>query len=282
MISAVVLSVMVFTADTTNLKNLRPLFQTENQKWYSGVLAIAAVSPWAFMGFDCIPQMSEEYNFPHKKAKALMYMSIIFAAFIYILINTVTAAAMPWKELIALNPEWATKDAAYFATGKTGVILLTISLLGGIISGLNSFILADSRLIYAVSLEKALPQCFSRLHPVYDTPKESIFCIWLISVIAPWFGREVLNWIVDMTSVGTALVFAYTTAAFKLSRKSGDRKQAVLSIIGCLFSICFLGLLLIPGMPGFLSTQSMIILVIWIILGIVVWFLIRKDYESEA
>lgn len=140
-ISAVILSIMVFTADTTTVENLTPLFQTEGKNWYEGVLAIAAVAPWAFMGFDCIPQMSEEYNFPHHKARTLMYMSIIFAAIMYILINTVTAIAIPWKNLIDLNPGWATKDAVSFAVGKAGVILLVVSLLGGIISGINSFFL---------------------------------------------------------------------------------------------------------------------------------------------
>lgn len=137
-------------------------------------------------------------------------------------------------------------------------------------------------MIYAVSLEEALPKCFSKLHPIYGTPTRAIVFIWIISIIAPWFGREVLNWIVDMTSVGSALVFVYTTAsAYKISKRNGDIKQEITSIAGCFFSVCFLGLLLIPGMPGFLSEQSLIVLGVWSLIGVGVWFLVRKKYYVD-
>lgn len=69
--------------------------------------------------------------------------------------------------------------------------------------------------------------------------------------------KEILIWIVDMTSVGAAIVFAYTTAsAAIIARKKNDRLQMWIGWIGCIFSLFFLSLLIVPGMPGYLSFRA--------------------------
>ena len=35
----------------------------------------------------------------------------------------------------------------------------------------------------------------------------------ILAVIAPFFGRQVLSWLVDMTAIGADLAFLYATAA---------------------------------------------------------------------
>ena len=104
----------------------------------------------------------------------------------------------------------------------------------------------------------------------------------IISLFAPWFGREILLWIVDMTSVGAAIVFAYTTAsAAIMAKRHGHWGQVVIGIVGCIFSLFFLALLLIPGMPGYLAFQSRVILVVWIVIGFLFYLNIRKDYVGQ-
>ncbi len=63
------------------------------------------VAPWAFVGFDTIPQAAEEFEFSTKKTKTLMILSILFGAGVYVVLNTVTAAVVPegyasWVEYI--------------------------------------------------------------------------------------------------------------------------------------------------------------------------------------
>ena len=128
----------------------------------------------------------------------------------------------------------------------------------------------------------ALPKFFGKLHPKHRTPKNAIIFIMIISLIAPWFGREVLNWIVDMTSVCAALAFAYTTsAAAKIAYRHGQKAQMVTGIVGCVLALFFLSLLVIPGMPGFLSLQSRIVLGIWVGMGVVFYIIMRKKYNAS-
>ena len=71
---SLVLSVVLLLATTmispeTSYKNLYPLFSPDMVP-FNGILAIIAISPWAFVGFDTIPQAAEEFNFSPTKAQS--------------------------------------------------------------------------------------------------------------------------------------------------------------------------------------------------------------------
>jgi amino acid transporter len=52
-------------------------------------------------------------------------------------------------------------------------------------------------------------------------------------------------------------------------------------IMGCIFSLFFLSLLIIPGMPGYLTFQSRVVLLVWIAIGFVFYLKIRKTYVQK-
>jgi amino acid transporter len=136
--------------------------------------------------------------------------------------------------------------------------------------------------MYAMATEGSLPKIFGQISPKYGTPRNAIVFTMIMSLFAPWFGREILLWIVDMTSVGAAIVFAYTTAsAAIMARRHGHWGQMAVGIAGCICSLFFLSLLLIPGMPGYLAIQSRVILVVWIVIGFLFYLNIRKDYVGQ-
>ena len=260
-------------------KNMSPGFP-DGINWWKGVFSIVAMAPWAFIGFDCIPQSAEEYNFSHKKSTGIMISSILVAAVLYIAICAVTAVGVePWQELLAQRNNWPTGYVVRNTLGLAGIIILGIAMFCAVVSGMNAFYISTSRLMYAMSKEGSLPKWFGKLSPKHGTPRNAIIFTMLLSLFAPWFGREILLWIVDMTSVGAAIVFAYTTAsAAIIAHRNGNRKYVVFGIIGCLFSLFFLSLLIVPGMPGYLSFQSRVVLLAWIGMGLLFYFIIRKDY----
>ena len=259
--------------------NLAPGFP-DGRRWWKGVFSIVAMAPWAFIGFDCIPQSAEEYNFSHKKSTGIMISAILVAALLYIAICAVTATGLkPWQELLADRNNWPTGHVVRNTLGLAGLIILGIAMFCAVISGMNAFYISTSRLMYAMAVEGSLPKIFGQLSPKYGTPKNAILFIMAASLFAPWFGREILIWIVDMTSVGAAIVFAYTTAsAAILANRQNDKGRMWLGIAGCLCSLFFLSLLIIPGMPGYLSFQSRVVLLIWIFIGFVFYLNIRKSY----
>ena len=259
--------------------NIAPAFP-EGRRWWKGVFSIVAMAPWAFIGFDCIPQSAEEYNFSHKKSTFIMISAVLVAAILYIAVCAVTAVGVePWQQLLDSRNAWPTGYVVRNTMGLAGIIVLGVAMFCAVVSGMNAFYISTSRLMYAMAKEGSLPKWFEHLSPKYGTPTNAIIFTMAMSLFAPWFGREILLWIVDMTSVGAAIVFAYTTgSAAVIGYRNGSKKYAVFGVIGCLFSLFFLSLLIIPGMPGYLTFQSRIVLFVWILIGVAFYFTIRKSY----
>ena len=267
---------------TCDWSNLAPGFP-DGRRWWTGVFSIVAMAPWAFIGFDCIPQSAEEYNFSHKKSTGIMVSAILVAAILYIAVCSLTASGLePWQELLAQRSNWPTGYVVRNTVGLVGLVILGIAMFCAVVSGMNAFYISTSRLMYAMAVEGSLPKWFGRISPKFGTPANAIIFTMFASLFAPWFGREILLWIVDMTSVGAAIVFAYTTAsAAIIAKRQGHRGQVWLGVLGCLISIFFLALLLVPGMPGYLSFQSRVVLVAWIIIGLLFYLNIRKTYVGK-
>ena len=164
----------------------------------SAILATFAIAPWAYVGFDAIPQAAEEFNFSFKKVSFIMMIAIVFGCFVYTSNNTVAAAALAnWPERVMAG-EWVVLVAADELLGVFGKVLVGIGVSCAVLSGIMGFYLASSRLMYSMSRDGYLPAWFGRVDKKYGTPKNAmIFCI-LISLSGPILGREALGWFVDM------------------------------------------------------------------------------------
>ncbi|WP_096439280.1 APC family permease [Alteribacter populi] len=301
--ATLVLGIVTLTASmllhsSSTLSNIEPLFNPQIPVW-TAVISIVAIAPWAYVGFDNIPQAAEEFDFSPKKAFMLIVLSIIVASLLYSLMIIATAVAMPWQLLVGEQPIWGTGDAVSNVLGITGVLLLALSLCMGIFTGLNGFYVSSSRLLFAMGRAKVLPHIFTKLHPRHETPYIGILFTCLCCLIAPWFGREVLLWVVDMTATGVTIAYFYTCiVAFKLfkwsekdSVNSGELSKldgAVspfkksLSLLGALCGLTFLSLLLIPGSPAFLGTPSLIALIVWVLLGTIFYLYNGKRYRQVS
>lgn len=131
--------------------------------------------------------------------------------------------------------------------------------------------MASSRLLFSMSREKVIPSWFGELHSKYKTPHNAILFVMLFSLIAPFFGRIALSWIVDMSSVGAAIGYGFTSAAaFLYARRRGHKFIMTTGIIGAIMALIFLVLLLVPIklFNCSLGVESYSCLIVWIILGI--------------
>ena len=242
------------------------------------ILKILSIAPLLFIGFDCIPQMAEELNFEAKKASQLAIISILIGALIYILIILFTSFGITSNQIIDGKISWATGYTTEYYFGKIGIILLIIALTSAIIAGINGFYMAASRLLFAMSRGKILPEFFGKLDSQYQTPKNAILFTLGISLIAPWFGRNVLLWIVGTSSVGASIGYLYTSlSAYKIYKKEYG-KIFIPSILGSVSGVIFLILLLVPGLDSSLSLPSIIVLGVWGIIGLSFY----KFYDLEV
>ncbi len=288
-----IIAVAAIVNPNVRFSNLTPGFYPGNGA-VSGILAVVAVAPWAFVGFDTIPQAAEEFMFSAKKTKFIMVLSILFGAAVYVVLNTVTAAVVPqgysdWAAYIDDLPNQTgllslpTFHAGYQLLGTAGVIFLGIAVSGAILSGIIGFYMATSRLLYSMSKENVLPVWFGELHQEYKTPANAILFVLAIALIAPFFGRTALGWIVDMSSIGAAIGYGYTSlAAYKFAKIEKNNQIKLTGIIGSIMALVFIVLLLVP-IPMFncsLGKEAYICLIIWIALGVIFYFSARMKKST--
>ena len=253
----------------------------------SAILATFAIAPWAYVGFDAIPQASEEFNFSFKKVSFIMMIAIVFGCFVYVSNNTVAAAALEnWPERVMAG-EWVLLVAAEELLGNFGRVLIGLGVSCAVLSGIMGFYLASSRLMYSMSREGFLPKWFGMIDEEYGTPRNAmLFCI-VVSLSGPILGREALGWFVDMSAIGASIGYFFTCASTLITvKKDGDGTAFLkaMAVIGVVFSVTFmiLQLIPIPGLSGVhFGRESYIMLVIWVLMGLAFYFKQRKLFHGK-
>ena len=253
----------------------------------SAILATFAIAPWAYVGFDTIPQAAEEFNFSFKKVSFIMIIAIVFGCFVYTSNNTVAAAALEnWPDRVMAG-EWVLLVAAEELLGTFGKVLIGVAVSCAVLSGIMGFYLASSRLMYSMSKEGYLPKMFAKVSDKTGTPVNAlIFCI-VVSLSGPILGREALGWFVDMSAIGASIGYFFTSAATLVTIKKdndGTPFLKAMSLMGVIFSVIFmiLQLIPIPGLSGVhFGKESYIMLVVWIIIGGIFYIRQRKNFTEK-
>lgn len=279
-----------FSGDIS-MTNLEPLYGVD-KSFFAGFVSILALAPFLYVGFDCIPQAAEEYDFPPHKAKLLISSALIVGAVIYSAIAWVTDVVVPWQEVTSLTDEtgsvvkWYTGAVLNMTMGRAGVIFVALAVSMGICTGLNGFFMTSSRLLFGMARARMLPSAFVKIHDKYQTPSFCVVFTMLICCICPFFGREVINWVVDMCSVGTAVGYFFTCACAYVLTKYHNSPDDIIKIppwlaqVGCVISFSILLLLFVPASPAFMMKQSFIALFIWIFLGIIFYIVSVKSFSK--
>ena len=167
--------------------------------------------------------------------------------------------------------------------GAVGILLaamskvLIIGGLCGIITSWNAFLIGGSRAMYSMAGSGMLPPVFSVLHKRYRTPSAALWMIGVLSMIAPFFERQMISWVINAGNFGCCIAYCMVSLSFVILRKKEpelDRPYKVkhyrLVGIGAVAMAGFMALMyLVPDSGNTLSGPERIIAGGWFLLGIV-------------
>jgi len=228
-------------------------------------LPILAVMPWAYVGFETTPQISKAISDSKTKTKSIILISLIAGVLFYFLINYFTALNMSFDYQAIKDSHWATGEGIDNRIGSIGIWLLSIAMIGSIMSGINGFILSSVKLLESMGDTSLLPSVFTDKDNRFSKQK-TIILICLVCLLSPWLGRNYLLDIVTMASLGITVGFAYVTTADLINERK--KKQAgLLNYVSVLISVVFISLLLLPFSPAALSFNAYILLGLFVLLG---------------
>lgn len=282
-IAAIGVALVAASGFSGNIENTKPLF-TDG---VGGILTVAVMTPFMFVGFDVIPQAAEEINVPFKKIGKIMILSIVMAVIWYIMIIIAVSMVMTKSQLDTSTLVTADAMKNAFFDSEMAAKVVIIGGMAGIVTSWNSFFMGGSRAIYSLAESKMLPGFLAKLHPKYKTPTNSILLIGVISVVAPFFGRAMMVWLTDAGSFGVVVAYVLVSMSFLVLRfREPDMirpyKVKCGKIIGGIAVLLsgFMMLLYLPGMPSGLVKEELIMVGAWTVLGIIFYSIAKLKYSD--
>ncbi|MBO4692975.1 MAG: amino acid permease [Clostridia bacterium] len=255
------------------------------------VVSLVILAPWAFIGFESISHSTAEMKFNTKKLLPIITLALLAGVVAYTMLTLIAANALPdgygsWYEYIKdlSNNSGIRSIPTFFEAkrvlGNTGLTVLAISAFSGIITGITANLVAISRLVFAMSQDGILPKKFCTLS-ARGTPVFALTVTAAISALVPTLGRTAIGWIVDVTTIGASIVYAYVSiSAFVTGRREKKTSLKIFGSVGTVISMLFVFMYIIPDFLGSSSfaTESYLALVVWSILGIAIFrIIIQKD-----
>ena len=186
------------------------------------ILSVAVVAPFFLFGFDVIPQVAEEINIPLKKIAKVLLLSIICAVIFYGLVVFAVGYALNSKEIAAAMEGSGLVTAFAMEKVFNSAVMAKVLIIGGlcgVITSWNSFLIGGSRAIFSMAESKMIPSRFAKLHKKHKTPTNALLLIGVLSLAAPFFGKQMLVWISDAASLTCCLAYLMVSMSFLILRK---------------------------------------------------------------
>lgn len=234
--------------------NIQPLFIDG----VGGLMTVAVMTPFMYVGFDVIPQAAEEMNVPFKKIGQILILSVVMAVLWYAMIILGVSLAMNSAEISASSLVTADAMAKVYNGSSLASKILILGGIAGIITSWNSFYVGGSRAIYSMAACGMLPSFLAKLHPKYKTPSNAIILIGIITSLSPFLGRNMLVWLSNAGGCSIVVSYSMVCISFLVLRKKEPNMPRPYKVKNVRFvgaaSICmciFLGVMyLIPGAPA--------------------------------
>ncbi|GAB3688020.1 APC family permease [Nocardiopsis oceani] len=267
-------------------ENMQPLFTGG----VPGIFVVLVAVPFLFVGFDVIPQSASEINLPYRLVGALLVISVFCATAWYVMIMLTAGSGLSPAGLADAELASADAMAALWNSPAMGNVLV-LGGIAGLLTSWNAFLIGGSRLVFAMAQSRMLPIWFGRVHPRFRTPANAILFIGALSLIAPFFGDPMLNWLVN--AGGFTIVIAYLTVvvSFLVLRRREPRMERPFTVragvpVGVIALVLSVGLfsLYLPGMPAALlwPNEWVMVLVWWIAGAALMWRLPRVRAGSDT
>ncbi|MBE8955006.1 MAG: amino acid permease [Quinella sp. 2Q5] len=258
-------------------------FFADNKSPTTQVFIILALAPWAFIGFETISQYTNEFPKNSRQTFVIMAAAIICAATVYILMTSLATLQFPAqfkssaayiRALDNLTGLW--RVPTFFTVTETfGEIWILCAVIScALTTSMIGYYRAVGNLTQVFAREKIMPQCLA-------TRRNAVLFVLATSLIVPFFGRTVIGWLTDVTTIGATIAYGYTCAcAYVLARREKNRRAVIFAIAGIICAVAFTFFLLIPNLWSIdvLTQESYFILAIWGVIGFAYFnFIFKRD-----
>ncbi|MFH0836832.1 MAG: amino acid permease, partial [Candidatus Aenigmatarchaeota archaeon] len=147
---------------------------------FTSIFAAAALIFFAYLGFEEITRLGEETKKPTKTIPRALILSIIISTILYILVAITVVSVVDWQTLGTSNAPLADVVATVF--GSNAFLLIAVIALFATANTVLFIMVAGSRIIYGMSVEKELPKRFCCIIKSRKTPLFAILLTMIFTI----------------------------------------------------------------------------------------------------
>ena len=264
--------------DTTimvNWKEFIPQNTGEFGKYgWSGIARAASVIFFAYIGFDAVSTAAQEAKNPQKDMPIGIMGSLLICTILYILVSGLLTAVVPYTSLNVSDPVAVGIDA----TGvKWGSFLVKAGAVFGLGTVMLVMLLGQSRVFYSMAHDGLLPKWAGKIHPKFRTPYMSTI---IVGIFVAFFAALLpINILGELVSIGTLLAFVIVCAGVWILRVRKPDLNRAFKTPWVPF-VPIMGILVSLGLMASLPLDTWLRLIIWLIIGMVIYFGYGKKHSK--
>jgi basic amino acid/polyamine antiporter, APA family len=242
-----------------------------------GAMAGAAIVFYAYIGFDSVSTHAEEARNPSRDVPIGIIVSLTLCTILYIAVAAVLTGMVPYDKIDIDAP----LSRAFSRVGIPWAhFLISVGALTGITSVLMVLMLSQPRIMLAMARDGLLPAgFFGSVHERFRTPWKST--VLTGSVVGLMGALLPLRMLAELVNIGTLLAFVIVCAAVLIMRYRQPEIERpfrcpLVPLVPLLGIACCL--LLMFSLPA----ENWFRLIVWLLLGIVIYFGYSKQHSVLA
>jgi basic amino acid/polyamine antiporter, APA family len=242
-----------------------------------GMMAGAAIVFYAYIGFDSVSTHAEEARNPRRDVPIGIIGSLALCTVLYIAVSAVLTGMVPYDKIDIDAP----LAQAFRRVGLPWAhLLVSLGALTGITSVLMVLMLSQPRIMLAMARDGLLPTgFFGAVHERFRTPwKSTLITGTAVALMGSLLPLRILA---ELVNIGTLLAFVIVCGAVLIMRRRHPEAERpfrcpfvpVVPLLGIIFC-----LVLMFALPA----ENWLRLIIWLVLGFVVYFSYGRRHSALA
>jgi APA family basic amino acid/polyamine antiporter len=232
----------------------------------SGIFAAAGVIFFAYIGFDAISTTAQEAKNPQRDMPIGILASLVICTILYVIVSLVLTGMISYKKLDVAAP--IALALTTYEPHRWLSAVVDIGAIAGMTSVMLVMTLAQARIFLAMSQDGLLPKFFGRVHPTFRTPSVGTVITGVAAaIIGGLFPVGILG---QLVSIGTLAAFVTVCLGVLVLRYKRPDLPRPFRAPWPWFT-CLAGAAICLGMMAFLGVGTWIRLVVWTIIGTLVY-----------